>query len=327
MPRKARIDVAGQLYHVIARGNERGKIFLEEEDYENFIGRLRSGLNITGNKCLAWCLIPNHFHLVILRGKRPLSDLMRRLMTGYVVSFNITHKRVGHLFQNRYKAIMCEEEEYLLELVSYIHLNPLRAKLVRNYEGLGNYKWCGHGAMIGERSCDFMERDYVLGHFGGKDRMAVSRYEAFMRERIGAHKGGEYSGGGLIKSLGGLTNVLASRSAGEREMFDDRVLGGGDFVEAVLKESEGKSDAEVSVEDVRKEVEQKSGLPFKEISGRGRGREISRARALYCYLAKEKAGARGMELMKELRMSSGGISRLIIRGEEINAVDGKQVRK
>jgi len=203
MPRHGRIDIAGQLYHVIARGNERRAIFIKKEDYDDFILRFTTNMEKTGNKCLAWCLMPNHFHLLILRGEKPLAELMRRLMTGYAVSFNIRHRRAGHLFQNRYKAILCNKEEYLQELVAYIHLNPLRAKLVKDLPALEKYPWCGHGALMGTKKSDFLERDYVLSHFGDSS----AAYEAFLRERQDKHKRGEYSGGGLINSMGGLLNV------------------------------------------------------------------------------------------------------------------------
>ena len=121
MPRQARVDVAGGLYHVIGRGNERREIFGDDADYKEFYARVKQCVAETGQKCLAWAFIPNHFHLLILRGKRPLSDTMRKLMTGYVGYFNRRYHRAGHLFQDRYKAILCEEEEYLLELAAYIH--------------------------------------------------------------------------------------------------------------------------------------------------------------------------------------------------------------
>lgn len=114
MPRKARLDIPGCLYHVIARGNERRTIFADDADYHDFMRRLRLALDLCGAKCLSWCLMPNHFHLVILRGLRPLSELMSRLMTGYAGNFNRRHRRCGHLFQNRYAAILCEEDAYLL---------------------------------------------------------------------------------------------------------------------------------------------------------------------------------------------------------------------
>ena len=223
MPRQARIDLAGYMYHVIARGNERRKIFLEKEDYENFLSRFKAALDKTDGKCLAWCLMPNHFHLLILRGKQPLAELMSRLMTGHAISFNIRHRRSGHLFQNRYKGILCDEEEYLRELVAYIHLNPLRAKLVHDFRELEKYKWCGHGALMGKHKAGFLEREYTLGHFGESERKAVQCYETFLKDRRDKYKSGEYSGGGLIKSIGGLGNVLTFRRSGEKELFDDRI--------------------------------------------------------------------------------------------------------
>ena len=140
MPRQARIDIPGQMYHVMSRGIERGQIFIDDDDYVDFVERVGGWLKKGGGKCLAWCLIPNHFHFLILRGLRPLSEIMHHVLTGYAVNFNGRHRRAGHLFQNRYKAIICDAEEYLLELVPYIHLNPLRANLVKNLEELEGYK-------------------------------------------------------------------------------------------------------------------------------------------------------------------------------------------
>lgn len=100
MPRQARIDVPGQVYHVMARGIERGRIFLGEDDYADFRARIGVWLKRSGAKCLAWCMMPNHFHFLVLRGERPLSELMHHAMTGYAINFNLRHGRAGHLFQN-----------------------------------------------------------------------------------------------------------------------------------------------------------------------------------------------------------------------------------
>ena len=155
---------------MIARGIERRKIFIDADDYSDFLARLEAALERTGGKCLAWCLMPNHFHLLILRAKRPLSELMRRLMTGYAVAFNIRHRLTGHLFQNRYKGILCEQEEYLRELVAYIHLNPLRANLARDIDGLGKYRWCGHGVARRDKP-GFLDRLYSR-YFGDTGKQA-----------------------------------------------------------------------------------------------------------------------------------------------------------
>ncbi|MFH1618304.1 MAG: transposase [bacterium] len=318
MPRKARIDIAGCLYHVIARGIERRKIFLDKEDYADFLVRLSSTLNKTCSKCLAWCLMPNHFHLLILRCERPLAEFMRRLMTGYAVGFNARHKRCGHLFQNRYKAVLCEKDEYLLELSAYIHLNPLRADLVKDMDGLVKYRWSSYREMLKQETGGIADRDYILRHFGEKGTEAVKKFQAFVAERAGKYRRGEYSGGGLIKSMGGMANVLAMRRDGEWEICDDRVLGCGDFVEKILKEAEGNPERKDKIEEIMKEVENQTGLKAEEILSRSQRRKITAARAVYCYLAKERGGINGAILMKQLGMSSGGITRLVYKGKMLH---------
>ena len=129
MPRTARIDAPGALHHIIARGIGRRRIFDDDADRDGFLERLGSVLIESGAICYAWALIPNHFHLLLRTGQAPVSSVMRRLLTGYAMGYNRRHRRVGHLFQNRYKSILCQEEPYFLELVRYIHLNPLRAIL------------------------------------------------------------------------------------------------------------------------------------------------------------------------------------------------------
>ena len=151
MPRQSRLDAPGLLQHVMARGIERRDIFKDDKDRESFLDRLAIVLEETQTQCYAWALIPNHFHLFLRTGPTSLSKVMRRLMTGYAVTFNKRHKRSGHLFQNRYKSIICEEDPYLLELIRYIHLNPLRAKLVQDLKELDKYPWTGHSAILGHR--------------------------------------------------------------------------------------------------------------------------------------------------------------------------------
>jgi REP element-mobilizing transposase RayT len=135
----------------MARGIERREIFKDDKDRKSFLNRLTTILEETQTQCFAWALIPNHFHLLLHTGATPLSKVMRRLMTGYAVSFNRRHKRSGHLFQNRYKSVVCEEDPYLLELIRYIHLNALRAELVKDLKELDKYSWTGHSAILGRR--------------------------------------------------------------------------------------------------------------------------------------------------------------------------------
>ena len=136
MPRQARIDAPGALHHIIVRGIEQKNIFNDQKDKKQFLDRIGTVFPETNTACYAWCLMSNHVHLLIRSGDRGVSHLMRRLLTGYAIYFNKRHKRHGHLFQNRYQSILCQEDIYLKELVRYIHLNPYRAKMVQSLEQL-----------------------------------------------------------------------------------------------------------------------------------------------------------------------------------------------
>ena len=155
MPRQARLDSPGTLHHVMGRGIERADIFRNRFDRKDFIERLAELCREGYFAVYAWALMSNHFHLLIRTKDRPLSTGMRKLLTGYVINFNRRHKRFGHLFQNRYKSIVCEDDPYLLELTRYIHLNPLRKKMVPGMEELKRYPWTGHSAIMGgvKRDC------------------------------------------------------------------------------------------------------------------------------------------------------------------------------
>jgi len=135
MPRKARIDAPGALHHIVMRGIERKAIFKDGHDYRSFLDRMGALLTESSTACFAWALMPNHVHLLLRTGLTSISTVMRRLLTGHAVAFNKRHKRYGHLFQNRYKSFLCEEDAYLLELVRHIHLNPLRAGIVSDLKG------------------------------------------------------------------------------------------------------------------------------------------------------------------------------------------------
>ena len=319
MVRQARIDLPGHLYHVIARGIEQRDIFVDHKDYADFLTRLEEGLDRTGGKCFAFCLLPNHFHLLILRGHRPLAELMRRLMTGYAVRFNLRYKRSGHLFQNRYKAILCDRDSYFLELIAYIHLNPLRAGLVRDLSGLRKYKWCGHSTLLGGNIHKFLAREDILREFGSHLRSAMRGYESFVSDRANRFKHGELSGGGLVKSMREVQSsdgreLMAKEKT---EISDARILGGGLFVESVLRKVENEQYRKVPLEEVIDQVEKRSGVKFEEIASKSQARHVVKARAMYCHLAKERCAVSGGQLMRQLKLTSGAISHLIYKGRDL----------
>lgn len=139
MPRGPRLDAPGVLPHVMARAGDRQLLFRDDHDREDFVQRIATLADVRSLIVYAWVLLPNHFHLLAQTGSQPLARSMRSLLTGYAGAFNRRHHRRGHLFQNRYKSIVCEEEAYLLELVRYLHLNPLRAGIVSDLEALARY--------------------------------------------------------------------------------------------------------------------------------------------------------------------------------------------
>ena len=180
----------------------------------------------------------NHVHMLLRTGRVPISTLMRRLLTGYAQQFNRRHRRHGVLFQNRYKSILCEEQPYLLELVRYIHLNPRRAGVVQDIEALRGYPRCGHSALMGKGRREWQDTEYVLRLFGGRWRQARQAYERFVAEGADLGRRPELIGGGLIRSAGGWSAIKALRSVDMRVMGDERILGGGDFVQSVLNHAQ-----------------------------------------------------------------------------------------
>jgi REP element-mobilizing transposase RayT len=148
MPRGPRVDFPGAVHHVYARGIEKRPIYLDDADRKSFLDRLGKNLPKWGMRCLAWSLMPNHFHLLLQSDNGHLPSFMRCLMTGYSMRFNERHQRVGHLFQNRYKSPVVCKDGYFRDVVRYIHLNPVRSEIVRSIPELEEYPWTGHCHII-----------------------------------------------------------------------------------------------------------------------------------------------------------------------------------
>ena len=241
MPRLSRLDAPGVVHHVIIRGIERKNIFRDNVDRDNLLERIRELIPKTKIVCYAWALLPNHAHFLFRTGETNLSTLMRRLLTGYAVSFNRRHKRHGQLFQNRYKSIICQEDVYLKELVRYIHLNPLRAKNITDVAELNNYPYCGHSVLMGKAKRKWQDTEYVLSCFGRKSGEARRRYLSYLKQGIEQGRRPELVGGGLIRSLGGWDVVKNIRLKGhDRLKGDERILGESDFVLEVLSDANEK---------------------------------------------------------------------------------------
>ena len=207
MPRQARIDAPGAIHHIICRGIERRGIFHDDSDRDNFLSRLGSLLVNTSTPCFAWVLLPNHVHILLRTGTCPIASIMERLLTGHAVAFNRRHKRCGHLFQNRYKSILCQTDTSLLELVRYIHLNPIRARLAKSMEDLREYKYCGHSRVLGAETPMWQSPEEVHLRFDQDVDAAHIKYESFVAEGVDAGKRPDLVGGGLVRSAGGREKI------------------------------------------------------------------------------------------------------------------------
>lgn len=333
MPRQARIDIPGALHHIIGRGIERRKIFQDDTDREDFVGRLGDVLRETATPCLAWALIPNHFHLLLVTGAVAVATVMHRLLTGYAVNYNRRHHRHGHLFQNRYKSILCQEEPYLLELVRYIHLNPLRAQIVTHLEALDHYRYSGHSALMGKRKRDWQDTDKVLALFANRPSPALSGYRQFVEEGIEMGRRPELTGGGLIRSAGGWVALKSGKEGRDQTTGDERILGEGEFVESVLKEAEENIERRQRLRaqgyDFQKVVSRAGeliGLNVEEVIKPGKQPQRVQARSLVCYWAVIELGLVGTSVAKMLGMSQPAVSKAVQRGRRLAADKGYTLR-
>ncbi|WP_025321392.1 transposase [Deferrisoma camini] len=326
MPRSARLDVPGVLQHVMARGIDGYDIFQDEKDRETFLERLAAVVEWARADLLAWCLMSNHFHLLIRPHEVLLAPIMRRLMTGYAVWHNRRHQRRGHLFQNRYKSIVVEEDPYFLELVRYIHLNPVRAGLVETMEVLNRYPYTGHAVILGRRKYPCQNVDEVLGMFGRRVREARVRYREFVAAGFGQGVRGELRGGGLVRSAGGWANLLR-RKREEWELGDERVLGGGEFVREVL----GQVEEEVprrparEVREILGEVCREHGVGEELVLGRTRRQGVVRAREEFLLRAHEEAGESYAALGRLCKMSHTSVRAAVERARSRRAEKAKAV--
>ncbi len=238
MPRGARLDYPGTLHHVIFRGIGGCVIVEDNADRQDFVKRMSRLAEGTATVIYAWALMTNHVHILLRSGKEGLPLYMRKLLSGYAQYFNRRHHRVGHLFQNRYKSIICEEEAYFQKLVAYIHLNPLRAGMVASLHELEQYPWCGHGVIVHSVDNRWQDRDYVLESFGLKEGAAREAYKAFIAHEAGKGEQSELAGGGLIRSQGGWSVVQSKRKQGIVAHGDERILGSSHFVQSIMNEAE-----------------------------------------------------------------------------------------
>ena len=320
MPRKARLDAPGTLHHVIIRGIERRRIVDNKADRKDFVSRMGDIALDTETSICAWSLMTNHAHILLRSGPPGLSTYMRRLLTGYAISYNLRHSRHGHLFQNRFKSIVCEEDAYFKELVRYIHLNPLRANLVESLAELESFPWCGHSVLLGKIENDWQDSDYVLKWFGSGQKDARRTYRQYIKQGLNHGHRPELVGGGLIRSVGGWSAVKALRRRDTHEVADERILGSSEFVEQVIRESEKRLKYQFpdgvllikSKQLIARECN-KEKISLQALEAGSRQREISKVRLRLTVILVEEYGLSQAEVARLLGVSSSAIANALWR--------------
>lgn len=303
MARRSRIEYPGAFYHVISRGNQRQKIFADDRDRRKYL-ELLFGLRETyGFRLHGYVLMMNHVHLLMEAGDVPLSRLMQRLGSGYTQYFNRRHGLVGHLFQGRYKAILCDKTSYLLQLTRYLHLNPVRAEAVKEP---GAYAWSSYRAYVREnRKQEGLETAEVLGQFSRRVNEAKRLYRRFVLEGLGEGHKEEYY-----------------------ELLDGRILGGKEFAERIKATvgEKGRLRIKVKAGDFLERVCGALGKTKESVVGAAKDRGRVRARELICYLGRSCTELSVNSLAQNLRVDPTCVSRSVSRVESRLAKD-KQLKK
>jgi len=288
MARKPRVEFDGAFYHVIVRGNQRQDIFRDDRDRAVYLDKVERYRAQYGLRLYAYVLMSNHVHLLLQTGATPLSKIMQAIQFTYTQSYNRRHRTVGHLFQGRYKAILCDRDAYLLELVRYIHLNPARLRQPRDFH---KYPWSSHQAYLGKKTPAAVETGLMLRQLGNGPARARRAYRAFIAAGVGiGHRESYY------------------------DTIDQRFLGDEDFIERVEKRAER---AEVLPRGPRigfvslvEAIADEHGTTAKVLVRPGRERGWTGARAILVYLAREWGGLSAKELGKRLHRDPSRVSRL-----------------
>lgn len=319
MPRIGRLHIPGGYYHLMGRGLERRNIFSAETDKRDFLCRLGKALGHNDMQCLAWAVMSNHYHLLVRVRSTPLCKLMSSLLGGYASSYNRRHRRVGYVFQNRYKSILCDSDNYLLQLIRYIHLNPVRAGMLENIEALARYKWTGHAGMLGRHRQQWHAVDAVLGSFGRTARQARLAYTRFIGE---ADQHEDLTAGGIIRSHGGWESLARLRKEHVFCIGDERILGASEFVEKTLAHDRLVVDDKSLLQQQGWTLEKLTqwvcghlGVSEAALLSKARSNDLSVAKSLICYWGTKEIGLSCREIADRLSISQQAVSNWVPKGK------------
>ena len=289
MARKPRVEYAGAFYHVICRGNQRQVIFRSDADRRYYLERLEEYRQRYGFRVYAYVLMSNNVHLLMETGEIGLSRIMQGLQQKYTRYFNHTYKKVGHLFQGRYQAILCDRQAYLLELVRYIHLNPGRMRVPLDP---WKYRWSSHGAYLGRSGPVRIHAAAVLGDLNHRVGQARRAYLRFMAEGKGSGHQAIYY-----------------------DVWDQRFLGDQKFIEQIDQEIRVQREIKspgprANLSKLLHVTAQAYGVSVPDLIQPGRQRRWVKPRAALVYLAREWGRASVREIGRRLHRDASIISRL-----------------
>ena len=284
MARRPRIFAPGLLYHVIARGNQRRQTFRSDEDYKAYLERLEKYRAKFQIRIYAYCLMPNHVHLLLETGLLPLGKFMQGLQQSYTQYFNRRYRKVGHLFQGRYQAIICDKDKYLLALIRYIHLNPVRARIAKRPEG---YAYSGHRGYLIHGTAKIVESKPILKLLGGP-----KHYERFVLDGMNEEHNEAYY-----------------------EVEDQRFLGDATFGEEISRGiGEAKQrKAKAPIEEVFRKIARQARVAPEVLRGTDRRWEIAKKRAEAVAVLVREHGYRVGEVAEFLGRDQAHISTMLSR--------------
>lgn len=297
MARKTRIHAPGATYHVILRGNARQDIFSDDKDRYRFYEILQKSCERYQCRVHAFCLMTNHVHLEIQVGDFPLSRIMQNVSQRYTQWFNWRYRKSGHVFQGRYKAVMVDADEYLLELAAYIHLNPVRARMT---DQPGAYQWSSHRAYLGKETLSWLETNFILSQFSSNESKSRTKFAAFVGERIADGRRHEFHG---------------------ESTADSRIFGDDRFVDVVLTAAEDLPERKPGVSEVVAVVKKMYGISDDQLRSQGRERVSCEARGLAAWATLEVSSGKLVELANLLHRSSSTLTCAIRRIEKLREQD------
>ncbi|HYD48015.1 MAG TPA: transposase [Terriglobales bacterium] len=298
-------------------------MFYDDRDRREFTERAATVVEKGGFRVFAWSLLPNHFHLIVQSGVLGLSVALQALLGGYARYFNRRHNRCGHLFQNRFGSTVVQSGAYLLELIRYVHLNPLRARLVTDLDALDHYEWAGHRALIGASLCDWQASSATLALFGPTVRQARSAYRRFLRDGVAEATPWQPPSVGLRRRRDGIELVKQLDRGRERWTFDERCLGTDEFEARLRRELELREARRkllnqrpaINLDSLERSICQILGVSYAELRSGSKRREIVAARMIFAWLAVELMGVTPAAVAARLRVVPRSVERLVRVGQ------------